>query len=453
MTVYEAEAGDFTVALTGDTLLTRRLAVFQEEPFLRLRQLLRGADAAFTNLEAPVHRYLEGGHAQRQGGGTYMTTEPHLLDDLDWLGINLVACGSSHADDYGPDGILRTIEYLNQAGIAHAGSGRHLAEARAPTFMDTRRGRVALVAAAAPHREGARAGEQRRDTPGFPGINGLRHQTVYQVDRDTLEALMQTSMALGWHAELQRRRALGDPAGAADDDSYNFLGHHFTVGPEPRIRTYANRSDVEEILQQVAYARANADYVIVSLHCHEQGGPSYKTAERRSGVAQPAEFAVDFAHQVVDAGAHVFAGHGPQHQLGVEIYRDRPIFYGLGSFIFQLETVQYLPAEAYERYGLADRSTPYDFVNARYIGDTVGHPADPLQWEQAVSMCEFGARGLAEVHIYPIELGFGRRRSQRGRPLLASAEASERIVDRIARLSKELGTTVTFDGEKGLIRL
>jgi len=44
--------------------------------------------------------------------------EPEILDDIKWLGINIMACGSSHADDYGPDTILKTIEYLDAAGIA-----------------------------------------------------------------------------------------------------------------------------------------------------------------------------------------------------------------------------------------------------------------------------------------------------------------------------------------------
>jgi poly-gamma-glutamate capsule biosynthesis protein CapA/YwtB (metallophosphatase superfamily) len=167
--MYEADEGNLSIALAGDTIPTRRLSVYREERFLKIKEILSRADAAFTNLEAPVHRYLDGGHAQRPGGGTYMTTEPELLDDLKWLGVNMLACGSSHADDYGPAGVLQTIEYLDAAGIVHAGSGGNLAQARSPAFLDTPRGRIALVAASGHHSDSARAGEQRRDTAGFPG--------------------------------------------------------------------------------------------------------------------------------------------------------------------------------------------------------------------------------------------------------------------------------------------
>ena len=41
--VYEAEKGNFTIALAGDTMLTRKLMPFKEERFLKLREVLRSA--------------------------------------------------------------------------------------------------------------------------------------------------------------------------------------------------------------------------------------------------------------------------------------------------------------------------------------------------------------------------------------------------------------------------
>jgi poly-gamma-glutamate synthesis protein (capsule biosynthesis protein) len=42
----------------------------------------------------------------------------------------------------------------------------------------------------------------------------------------------------------------------------------------------------------------------------------------------------EIAHAAVDAGADIVIGHGPHYSLPVEIYRGKPIFYGLGSFSF-----------------------------------------------------------------------------------------------------------------------
>jgi len=87
--LYDAERGEFSLMLLGDVMPTRRLSVFGEERYLQLRNICLSVDATFANLETCVHRYLEGHH--NLAGGTYMTTEPHLLDDLKWLGVKFVS--------------------------------------------------------------------------------------------------------------------------------------------------------------------------------------------------------------------------------------------------------------------------------------------------------------------------------------------------------------------------
>ena len=48
---------DFTFALTGDSIITRKLSVYNEPAFTRIIELVRGADAAFTNLEMLFHDF------------------------------------------------------------------------------------------------------------------------------------------------------------------------------------------------------------------------------------------------------------------------------------------------------------------------------------------------------------------------------------------------------------
>src|SRR5215470_16205290 len=157
--IYDSESGDLTIALLGDVMPTRRLSVFGEERYLKLRDILSHADATFANLETCVHRHLEG-HLGISGG-TYMTTEPHLLEDLKWFGVNFVSTANNHAFDYGEEGVVATCHYLDAAGIVHAGTGRHLREARSPAYLDTRHGRVALIAVTATFNAHSVAGEQR----------------------------------------------------------------------------------------------------------------------------------------------------------------------------------------------------------------------------------------------------------------------------------------------------
>src|SRR5262249_54097071 len=46
------------------------------------------------------------------------------------------------------------------------------------------------------------------------------------------------------------------------------------------------------------------------------------------------DYMVEIAHAAIDAGADIVIGHGPHYSLPVEVYRGKPIFYGLGSFSF-----------------------------------------------------------------------------------------------------------------------
>ncbi|HLN86621.1 MAG TPA: CapA family protein, partial [Candidatus Limnocylindrales bacterium] len=178
--LYDAEKGNFAIALTGDSMLTRKLSSFDEPQYMRLVQLLRGADACFGNLESTVRAWDEGSPAiSRMGRGTFMTTEPSLVQEMKWLGLNLLSCANNHAFEYGEEGVLATMRHLDRGGMTHAGTGKNLAEARAPGFRDTNNGRVALVAAngtsarsliSAPW---GKAGSQRPDHGGRPGVNPL----------------------------------------------------------------------------------------------------------------------------------------------------------------------------------------------------------------------------------------------------------------------------------------
>src|SRR5262249_20987794 len=67
----------FTVALPGDSIITRRLSIYQEPEFLGLVDLIRGADAAFTNLEMLFHDYES--YPMHESGGTWMRADPALL--------------------------------------------------------------------------------------------------------------------------------------------------------------------------------------------------------------------------------------------------------------------------------------------------------------------------------------------------------------------------------------
>lgn len=88
------------------------------------------------------------------------------------------------------------------------------------------------------------------------------------------------------------------------------------------------------------------------------------------------EFVQSFARDCVDAGADLFVGIGPHVLRRIEVYDDSPLFYSLGNFVVQNETVERLPLRSFERYDLDERTHVSAVFDARLYDD--GEPKGDL---------------------------------------------------------------------------
>ena len=418
----------FSMALAGDSIITRRLSIYEEPPFLGLMDIIRRADAAFTNLEMLFHDYET--WPMHQSGGTYMRADPSLVRDLVWAGFDLVSRANNHTGDYGVEGMRMTTKHVAEAGLVQAGVGESLEEAREAKFLETARGRVALVSVASTFTDHSRASSSRGDMPARPGLNPLRFSTTYVVTKEQLESLR----------AIAKELRLG---GGGESDQFRMLGARFEVGDKPAVRTTPNEGDLKAIAAVVKNASRLADYTIVTIHAHERGETNFV----------PADFLPVFAHAMIDAGASVLVGHGPHVLRGIELYKGRPILYSLGDFIFENETLLRLPEENYDPYRLGPEAGVADFNDARYDFDRRGFPAQREIWEAVVAVPEWREGSLADLTLHPITLGFGRRPAERGRPMLANADLAKKIIDDVARLSKPFGTTVRYENGVGRVVL
>jgi poly-gamma-glutamate capsule biosynthesis protein CapA/YwtB (metallophosphatase superfamily) len=410
-----------TLAACGDALITKRVAPSRDPAFLRLVDLLRSADVRFINLEGTLHDYV--GSPQAASGGTYVVAPPRIIEDLKWMGFNLYSAANNHMTDWGEGGLLGTIDTLERAGVTYAGIGRHLQEARSPRYLEVSSGRVALIAMTSTFPPHAPAGEQRPDCQGRPGVNPLRSLETIVLDRKTLDVLADVHGRLAVDAYRDVAITLGFTPPDPEDISVLF-GRRFRAGDTPGVRNEPHAGDMQGNLAWIRDARRQADWVIVSVHSHEMAG-----RERE----QPAEFLPTFCRAAVDAGADAVIGHGPHLLRGLEVYQGKPIFYSLGNFIFQNETLLRQPADFYERLGLPQTATPADLFDAREARGGFG--ADPLYWETVVPVCRFEGGTLGELRLYPATLGHGLSRPQRGAPALAPTDHGRPIIERVARLS------------------
>ena len=147
----------------------------------------------------------------------------------------------------------------------------------------------------------------------------------------------------------------------------------------------------------------------------------------------------------------MIVGTGPHILRGIEIYKDKLIFYSLGDFIFENETVEFLPAENYLQYRLGPDATPADFNDRRSNNDTRSFPADARIWRSVIALPVFRGGKLEKVELLPITLGQKLPRPQRGRPLPASGDEAQQIIQHLADLSAPYGTRIVFQDGKGVI--
>jgi poly-gamma-glutamate capsule biosynthesis protein CapA/YwtB (metallophosphatase superfamily) len=418
----------FTMALVGDAIITRPFSQYKEPEFLRMIDLIRGADVAFANLEMLFHDYEP--YPAHESGGTWMRAEPALAKELVWAGIDIVGMANNHTGDYGADGMRLTRRHAAAAGLVGAGTGEDLAEAREARFFDAANGRVALISVASTFTEHSVASKPKDGVRGRPGLSPLRVTTTRVVAREPFERL---------------RAALRDAgvAVSATGTTMTVGQTRFAAGDSTVVRMEANKEDVAEIAAVVRNAARLADYVIVSIHAHESG--------RRA--SEPADFLQPFAHAMIDAGADVFVGHGPHVLRGIEVYKGKPVFYSVGDFLFENETLLRMPSDAYAPYNLGDSNHVGDLNVARFANDTRSFPANREVWESVVARVQWRGRELTGIELHPITLGWGLPMSQRGRPMLADRQLGEKIVNDLIERSKPFGTIIDWKDGIGTVRV
>ncbi len=445
--LWSQEPGNLSIVLAGDANLHRRLSEYDDPAYQDLFRRLRTADVRFVNFETLVHPAdIAGGP---YSGGVYSLAPVWIPEEIKWAGFNLLSVANNHEFDYGADGLRSSLQALDAAGFVYAGAGENLAFARAPAYLDTKHGRVALVAASATLTPGSWASEQRPDLRGRFGVDPLRYIATYTVDQKTFNGLRTIAQqSKGSQFEdgvygIGHGRGLGYIAPTSTD--LQFGDAIYRVGAPASVHTKADPDDLAGVLASVRNARRESDFVIFSVHAHQS------QSETRD---LPPDLIVEAAHAVIDAGADIFAVHGPHILKGIEIYKGKPIFYSLGNFAFDGDTQPFLPSETYDGLHLdpsANTADVFDVITQKEKG---GLLSDKLYFESFIVELAFDSKQqLTEIVLNPITLGLGESRAQRGRPRPASAEDAKEILDRVQRLSASYGTQVAVENGRGIIRL
>lgn len=422
----------FTAA--GDMLIQRKISTAYEG-FADLKKYISRADVRFFNLETTLH------HGEYFGnqfcGGSYLAADPSVLEIAKEYGFNMLSFANNHTMDYSHGGLLATLDNVNKAGFVNAGVGKNLDDAAEPGYLDTHNGRVALISVVSTIvNPAAMAGKQSRRIAGRPGVNALRVDEVVELTPEQYEVIDYISKNSGINAQDNIERAEGyiDPV---PEDVTVIKELKFKKGDKTFYHTAPNETDMARVKKAIYEAQMRADYIIISVHSHEVGGFSKET---------PARFLEQFARECIDSGAHAVIGHGPHLIRAVEIYKGYPIFYSLGDFMLHNESIEKIPEDMYEKYGLNSDSTLRDLFKIRSNNYTRGLMSDRRMFESFIPYFEMDNGKLKYLELLPIELDFEKPRYKNGNPHI---ETKRNILERLCEISAPYGTKININ-DKGI---
>lgn len=292
--------------------------------------------------------------------------DPAHLVALRNAGFDLMTLAGNHVADCGPDGIADTMTELDALGIVHCGAGPDLAAARRPGLLVAKERRIAVLSYNCVGPESAWAGEQHA--------------------------------GCAW---LPIRTVNGGPVAPAQQLS------------EPGT---ACRDILEA---DIAAARARADLVLVALH---------KGIVHTPAVIAPYEIAV--AHCAVDAGADVVISHHAHIVRGIERYRGKIIYHGLGNGCVVTRALD--PGQAHPQRAAWARRRKELFGFEPDPAYTLA-PFHPQAVNAFMARLDWMADGSLQAGLVPVYV------DPPGRPRLADAEECHHIAAYVAEITLAAG--------------
>lgn len=298
--------------------------------------VLREMDLAIGHIEVPHSTTA----VQSSTDVPAPPADPMALKAVAQAGFAVVTLAGNHVCDAGDGGLADTIAYSRAAGLLTAGAGPDLARARRPAIVKRGGLRIGVLSY---NCVGPRDSWATSRKPGCAYVHVLTH---YELD-------------------------------------------HASPGGPPKIYTFADPDSLEAMADDVRRLRAEADIVVVSLH-KGVGHTPVVVAMYESPVARAA----------VDAGADAVFSHHPHIMRGIEVYKGRPVFHGLGNFVTVTHALT--PGAgvgADELRAWADRRTKlYGFAPDP---DMPFFPFHPESRNTAIAFCRFDETGLHEAGFVP----------------------------------------------------
>lgn len=326
------------LGFVGDVMIDREQP---DEAFALVHGALQVPDVLFGNAECVYtdNPVLAPSAAVVAIAGT------HNAAGLAAAGFDVMSLANNHIVDAGHEGMTNTKNIIEGHGIATAGVGRNLAEARRAAVRTAGDARVSYLAYASFFPTGYEA----RDD--WPGLAPMRSRNFY-VEK---------------------------------------VSNLWAPGMSPVCHAVPVREDLERLEADLAAARESSDVVVASFHWGDYQRPFHLTDHEKT-----------IAHFAVDHGADIVVGHHHHMLRGIEWYRGRPIFYGLGHFVFDFPLPRSGPAALVEKVEIDPNNDDYFGLAAREGWPL--HPWHPDARMTAVAWVSLAGTAIDRAGFLPCQL-------------------------------------------------
>lgn len=416
--------GEFTFAAVGDMLQMQPFSRYANADTAALIEVMQRADVTMANLEVILvdeDRY--------RGPMGDIRAPISVAQDFVDMGIDMMTKANNHTFDMGEEGLWECLRNAEDFGIVHCGAARTLEEARRARYYTSDKGIVGMTGIYATSAKRGLGADK------CPSVNTLQVEPAATVTREQFAHLLE--IVEDWE---EQAKSLAHPARfARTDDELTLLGKKFRVADQSgRFSHSMDDADLKAILHAITTGKQFSDFFIATIHWHEnQLAYQHYTFDH-----YPADYQVDFAHQAIDAGADAVIGHGVHTIKGIEIYKGKPICYGLSNFVFQQQISPYSWTDA-------GKDQPWGNLNAQRFGWLSGQ----ANLEALLVEGKYDNGVLQELVIYPADLGPERVGSRLGIPELAEESKAIEMLGRVAEYSEPFGTRIEIEGRIGRIRI
>jgi hypothetical protein len=362
-----------SVICVGDTILTQPDL---DGLFSSTKRVLQSGDAVVAHIELPYTLRGEQSTSDVPGLGG----DPKFLDPLSRVGFNVATLAHNHIFDFGRPGIEDMIVALKAQGIATAGAGLNIAEARMPAVIERKGRKVGVLSY---NCVGPRESWATINKPGAAYVYTLTHYD---------------------------------------------LTHASPGGPPSKVYTLVDPDSQAAMIADIERLRPLVDVLIVALHKGIVHMPVKLPAYERQ-----------LAKAAIDAGADIIVSHHAHILRGVEVYKGKPIFHGLGNFAILSKGFDYIPGEpgSEERAVWAKRRK--EIFGFEPDTDYPNYPFHPESKQTMIAACDVDEAGKVTAGFYPCWI-----KADAEVELLGNDERGHNVAAYVEKITREAGLSATF---------